>query len=179
MRTLGTHSTPRRPAGPLRRVAGARPRVLGILVAIGMLTRGVPAEAAGDDPGCPHWRAAFASMPTRTVVIGTGAPQEFRVPGKLAATEEARRAGFQCATVEEIERTVILFDFGAEVVRGFHMWNVPASLDIAFVRASGRIFSILRMEPDARETYGPMGRFRYALEAREGFFKTHGIAMGH
>ena len=59
------------------------------------------------------------------------------------------------------------------------MWNVPAPLDIAFAKASGRIFAILRMEPGTRETYGPMGRFRYALEARDGFFKEHGIAVGH
>jgi uncharacterized membrane protein (UPF0127 family) len=118
-------------------------------------------------------------MPTRTVVIRTDGPREFPVAVRLAATEETRRAGFQCATPDEIERTVILFDFGAEVFRGFHMWNVPAPLDIAFVKASGRIFSVLRMEPGARETHGPMARFRYALEARAGFFKARGIAVGH
>jgi uncharacterized membrane protein (UPF0127 family) len=177
--TLRRHPTRRRLAGPWRHVADGLPRALGILAALGVLAPGVPAQAEGHDPDCPRFRAAFASMPTRTVVIEASGRPELRVPVRLGASEEARRAGFQCATVEEIERTVILFDFGAEVFRGFHMWNVPAPLDIAFVKASGRIFSILRMEPGARETYGPMGRFRYALEAREGFFKTHGIAVEH
>jgi uncharacterized membrane protein (UPF0127 family) len=149
-----------------------------LLLVLAGLALGVPAQA-DDDPDCPRFRAAFASMPARVAVIRAGEPRELQVAVKLAATEEARRAGFQCAAREEIERTVILFDFGAEVFRGFHMWNVPAPLDIAFVKASGRIFSILRMEPGARETYGPMGRFRYAMEAREGFFKAHGIAVGH
>ena len=59
------------------------------------------------------------------------------------------------------------------------MTSLEQLAEIRRVQAeSGRIFSVLRMEPGARETHGPMGRFRYAVEAREGFFKAHGIAVG-
>jgi len=150
-----------------------------LLVALlGILVDG-SALSFNHDPECARWRKAFLDMPTRTLVLEAAESRSVRIPVKLAATDEARRAGFQCATDEEIPTTLILFDFGAEVLRGFHMWNVPASLDIAFARESGRIFSILRMEPGTREVYGPMGWFRYALEARAGFFKEQGISIGH
>jgi uncharacterized membrane protein (UPF0127 family) len=154
-------------------------RVLGLLVALACTALGASVDAASHDPECPRWRAAFLGMPVRTVTIETGSGLRVQVSVRVAASEEARRAGFQCATPEEIERTAILFDFGAEVLRGFHMWNVPVPLDIAFIKASGRIVSILPMKPGARETHGPMAWFRYALETHEGFFKSHGIAVGH
>ncbi len=58
------------------------------------------------------------------------------------------------------------------------MQNVPAALDIAFIKGDGRIFSILRMEPSATALYGPMGDFRFALEARKGFFESQAVRQG-
>ncbi len=58
------------------------------------------------------------------------------------------------------------------------MKNVPAALDIAFVKADGRIFSILRMDPSPTRLYGPLGPFRYAIEARAGFYDSQGIRQG-
>ena len=65
-----------------------------------------------------------------------------------------------------------------KLLGGFHMQNAAAPLDIAFVKGSGRIFSILRMEPRGTVTYGPMGAYRYAIEARAGFFKERGVSSG-
>ena len=53
---------------------------------------------------------------------------------KTADTSERQAGGFQCATPEEIQRHLILFDFGQEITTQFHMNNVPAALDIAFVK---------------------------------------------
>jgi uncharacterized membrane protein (UPF0127 family) len=58
------------------------------------------------------------------------------------------------------------------------MQNVPAALDIAFVKEDGRIFAILRMDPSPTELYGPLGSFRYAVEAHAGFFASQGIRQG-
>jgi len=55
---------------------------------------------------------------------------------------------------------------------------VAAPLDIAFIKADGRIFSILRMDPSPTKLYGPMGTFRFALEARAGFYESQGIRQG-
>jgi hypothetical protein len=134
-------------------------------------------RAGAEDPDCPRWRAAFAAMPVRMMTLESG-ERKIAVRVKVAATSEHAAAGFQCATPSEIQHTLILFDFGYETLTQFHMQNVPAPLDIAFAKADGRIFSILRMEPSPTALYGPLGPFRYALEARAGFFTTLGIKQG-
>jgi len=135
------------------------------------------ADAAAQDSLCPRWRQAFASMPIHMVTVESkGRTMALRV--RVARTGAQQAAGFQCATREEIERHLILFDFGEEIVTQFHMQNVPAPLDIAFAKADGSVFSILRMDPSPTALYGPMGRFRYALEARKGFFESQGLRQG-
>jgi uncharacterized membrane protein (UPF0127 family) len=152
------------------------PRRLAALVAcLAFLLAGSPAGAG--NPECPRWREAFAGMPTQMVTIQMGA-KTVALRVKSADTAERQAGGFQCATAEEIQRNMILFDFGQEIVTQFHMQNVPAPLDIAFVKADGRVFSILRMEPSPTNLYGPMGAFRYAIEARAGFFESQGIRQG-
>lgn len=153
-----------------RRLASAAALIL--LAAAGLLP-----GAAGEDTQCPRLRDAFASMPVRMVSLDSG-QKKIALRAKLADTSERQAAGFQCATPQEIQRNLILFDFGEEILTQFHMQNVPAPLDIAFIKADGRIFAILRMEPGATALYGPMGPFRYALEARAGFFESQGIRQG-
>ena len=146
-------------------------RSLAVLTLLGAL---LAAGAEAQDPECPRWREAFASMPHRMVMVQVGT-KTLALRVKAADTPDRQAGGFQCATPEEIQRNLILFDFGEEIVTQFHMRNVPAPLDIAFVKADGRIFSILRMDPSPSRLYGPMGPFRYALEARAGFYESQGI----
>ncbi len=154
-----------------------RPRPLAVALTALLLVAALGAGARAQDTQCPRWREAFASMPVRMVTVEMGARKvALRVKG--AETPEQHAAGFQCATSQEIERNLILFDFGAETHTQFHMRNVPAALDIAFVKADGRIFSILHMEPSPTALYGPLGEFRYALEARKGFYEGQGIRQG-
>ena len=153
-----------------------------ILVAL-LLALAVPAATAqgpgkaAPNPECPRWREAFAGMPVRMVSVQAGS-RSIALRVKAADTGERQAGGFQCATPEEIKRHLILFDFGREIVTQFHMQNVPAALDIAFIKGDGRIFSILRMEPSATALYGPMGEFRFALEARKVFFESQGLRQG-
>ena len=60
------------------------------------------------------------------------------------------------------------------------VWDrrIAVMATFAFIKADGRIFSILRMEPSATALYGPMGDFRFALEARKGFFESQGLRQG-
>lgn len=136
-----------------------------------------PAQNPAQNPECSRWREAFAGMPMRMVSIQAGS-RSFALRVKVAETGERQAAGFQCATPEEIRRNLILFDFGREIVTQFHMQNVPAALDIAFIKDDGRIFAILKMDPSPTELYGPLGPFRYALEARAAFFASQGIRQG-
>jgi uncharacterized membrane protein (UPF0127 family) len=133
--------------------------------------------AQTQDPECPRWREAFASMPLKMVTVQAGA-KTLALRVKAADTPDRQAGGFQCATPEEIQRNLILFDFGQEILTQFHMRNVPAALDIAFIKADGSIFAILKMEPSPSNLYGPMGPFRYALEARAGFYASQGIRQG-
>ncbi len=144
----------------------------------GVTNPSMSAFAFQDDPQCPRWTRAFLAMPVRAVEIRTAAGSRMLVPVRLAATDEARSAGFQCASVNEIRKTVILFDFGQEVQGEFHMRNVPAPLEIVFATASGRIVAILRMDPSPTVTYRPPAPYRYAIEARAGFFGERGIVPG-
>ena len=151
--------------------------LLGSLAILALLGALLTAGALAQDAECPRWRNAFTAMPLKMLTIQAGA-KTLAVRVKAANTPERQAGGFQCAMPEEIQRNLILFDFGDEIATQFHMKNVPAPLDIAFIKADGRIFSILRMEPSPTRLYGPMGTFRYALEARAGFYDSQGIRQG-
>lgn len=159
--------------GRPRGTVAARP-VAGLLIVFAWL---LAAPAAAEQVECERWRKAFQDMPARTERIEAGRLTRV-VTVKVADTDDLRAAGFQCATEREIRDTVILFDFGREVLTQFHMRNVPAPLDIAFAKADGRIFSILGMDPSPTALYGPLGPFRFAVEARAGFFSSVGIRPG-
>jgi hypothetical protein len=156
---------------------------LGVAVVLGVAALGAapgPAQKAPPapaNPECPRWRDAFAAMPLRMVSIQAGS-RTIALRVKAAETGERQAAGFQCATPEEIRRYLILFDFGKEILTQFHMQNVPAALDIAFVKDDGKIFAISKMDPSPTELYGPLGPFRYAIEAHAGFFASQGIRQG-
>lgn len=150
---------------------------LGSLALAALLLAALAGSAAAQSRDCPRWREAFAGMPMRMLTIEAG-PKTIAIRVKFADTSDRQAGGFQCATPEEIQRNLILFDFGQEIVTQFHMQNVPAPLDIAFIKGDGRIFAILRMDPSPTILYGPMGAFRYALEARAGFFESQGIRQG-
>ena len=152
-------------------------RRLGPLATLALLVTLLVAGAEAQDPDCPRWREAFAGMPFKMLTLQAGT-KTLALRVKAADNSERQAGGFQCATPEEIQRNLILFDFGDEIVTQFHMRNVRAPLDIAFIKADGRIFSILKMAPSETQLYGPMGTFRYALEARAGFYDSQGIRQG-
>ncbi len=147
---------------------------LGLLAAVlALAAPGARAQGAN----CKRFRDAFAAMPVQMVTLEAGS-RKVAIRVRMALIGEHQAAGFQCATKKEIQQSLILFDFGREIQTQFHMQNVPDTLDIAFAKADGRIFAILRMEPSPTALYGPMGDFRYALEARKGFYEQQGIKQG-
>jgi zinc transport system permease protein len=147
------------------------------LATLVLLCVAVSASATAQEDECKRWREAFAAMPVRMVTVQTGA-KSMAIRVKVAETSEQAAAGFQCSTPQEIQKTLILFDFGREIYSQFHMNHVPAALDIAFIKGDGTIFSILKMDPSPTALYGPMGNFRFALEARAGFYESQGIKQG-
>jgi zinc transport system permease protein len=147
------------------------------LAALVLLSVSISVGASAQENECKRWREAFASMPVRMVTVQAGA-KTMAIRVKVAETSEQAAAGFQCSTPQEIQKTLILFDFGREIYSQFHMNHVPAALDIAFIKGDGTIFSILKMDPSPTALYGPLGNFRFALEARAGFYESQGIKQG-
>src|SRR6185503_17788034 len=127
----------------LRRGFPRVPRPAAALLAAALALAATGAEA--QDPQCKRFRELFAGMPVQMITLESGG-RTIALRVRMAATSEQQAAGFQCATPQEIDRNLILFDFGREIATQFHMQNVPAALDIAFVKGDGRVFSILRME---------------------------------
>lgn len=101
---------------------------------------------------------------------------------RLANTPQLRSYGFQFSCPETIANTQILFQFDSPMIPNFHMNNVEAALDIAFINSQGFIIDILAMETyktnQHKPLYKPSAPALYALEARLGFFAEMEVAVG-
>ena len=103
----------------------------------------------------------------------------------VATSAEARAAGFQHICPETIADTAILFRFERDTRVPFHMRNVHAPLDIAFIDAQGVVVDLQRMEPyvasvvfTRQPRYQSQAPFRFALETEAGRMKELGISIG-
>jgi uncharacterized membrane protein (UPF0127 family) len=140
----------------------------------------LPAGSAQQNPTTPE----FDQMTERVVELVNDAGQLLALPAKIADEPQEQAAGFQFIAPEVIEQSLILFVFAQQRVTRFHMRNVRAPLDIAFIASDGAIVDIQRMQPDVTatgpfgNTYGPDKPFQYALEARDGFFQDRHISAG-
>ncbi|MBO3800322.1 MAG: DUF192 domain-containing protein [Candidatus Brockarchaeota archaeon] len=114
-------------------------------------------------------------METAKIKIVNDEGQVLELEVKVADEPDERAAGFQNISRSIMEKTIILFVFPSEINGLFHMRNVEASLDIAFVKANGTIIEIMRMDPDPSRLYGPNESFKYAIEAPPGFFEEKKI----
>lgn len=117
----------------------------------------------------------FRNMELAEIAIITGGGGEIHLDVRVADEEDEQLAGFQHIGRKVLAENLILFIFPREIQGKFHMRNVVAPLDIAFVKTDGEIISIVRMEPGPK-LYGPEGAFKYALEAPAGLFAARGIS---
>ena len=72
----------------------------------------------------------------------------------------------------------MLFVFEAPQPLGFWMKNTYIPLSIAFADADGRIVNIEDMKPHDEATHWSRGFALYAVEMKQGWFASHGIAAG-
>lgn len=120
----------------------------------------------------------FQKMKTAKIKIVNDEGKILELEVKIADEPDERAAGFQNVSRSVVEKTLILFIFPDEGYVFFHMRNVEASLDIAFIKADGRIIEIMRMDPDTSRLYAPDESFKYAIEAPSGFFQSKKITAG-
>jgi uncharacterized membrane protein (UPF0127 family) len=127
--------------------------------------------AADCSPSTP----AFAHMDSRTLALVNDRGEAVSMEARIADDGAERAAGFQHICASVIERSNILFEFAPPIASGFHMRNVHAPLDIAFIAPDGRVIATARMEP-GKQRYGPPGVIGYALETRAGVLDELGIS---
>lgn len=137
-------------------------------------------NAAAD---CRRTTAAMDAMAEAELVMTGPGERSVRLAVRVADDHRERAAGFQHVCPETIDNTAIYFELNRPRRPDFHMRNVEAPLDIAFIDADGVIVNIQRMEPYVlgarrRKTYGPSGEVVAALEARAGYFAGEGITEG-
>lgn len=120
----------------------------------------------------------FQKMEMAKIKIVNDENQVLELEVKVADEPDERAAGFQNISRSIMEKTLILFVFPEEINTLFHMRNVEASLDIAFIKADGSIIEIQRMDPNSTNLYGVSESFRYAIEAPVGFFEEKRIKAG-
>lgn len=144
-------------------VSAAASLVLGGLLVFGLAA---PSGAACRGP-TPEWRG----MATAELRLGGRT-----IPARIADDLAERVAGMQWLCPEQMEAWPILFLFPRPERNFFHMRNVVAPLDIAFLDTRGRVLSVHRLEPDQQVDTGV--EVAAALEAAAGSFARWGLEPG-
>lgn len=118
-------------------------------------------------------------MPTDIVLIED---QAFDVWIAESAEEVQRGLMFvtkeEMACLEDGTERGMLFVFDYDRTTGFWMRNTIIPLDIAFIRADGRIVTIHTMAPLDERNRPPSEPYRYALEVNANVFSRLGIRSG-
>jgi len=134
---------------------------------------------------CTGETAEWRKMETGIVELLNVRQQKIKLIVKVADDPAERAAGFQYICPQQVNDNAILFIFSEPITARFHMYNVYAPLDIAFIGGDGVILDIETMRPASWEIngksklYGPSSAFLYALEIRSGFFSEQGITVGN
>jgi hypothetical protein len=125
--------------------------------------------------GCSPGSGSVEAGPADVVFTG-GATLRVRV----ADTDPERERGLtNVADLPDDEGMAFVWD--APTTARFWMKDTRIPLAIAFVGSDGRIVTILEMTPcgaDPCETYGAAEPYTLAIEANQGWFAGHGVAVG-
>lgn len=96
---------------------------------------------------------------------------------EIADTDEERQLGLMHRTGLAPDHGM-LFVYPSERMRGFWMHDTRIPLSIAFADAQGRIVRIADMQPLDESTTWSNRPAMYAVEAEQGWFARHGVAVG-
>lgn len=129
---------------------------------------------------CETDNAALRAMDIGSVQVSMADGSQFSFEVKVANTNKTRAAGFQRVCPATIAKTPILFMFPFPLTPRFHMNNVVAPIDIAFIRVDGSIDSIQTMDTyvlgsKEKPLYSAGSDVIAALEGHDGFFAEKNI----
>jgi uncharacterized membrane protein (UPF0127 family) len=122
--------------------------------------------------------------PGRQIPLSEYRKVEISIKGKrlsayVADDEAKEREGLMFVNDSELgPNEAMVFVFPDEAERAFWMKDTPVPLDIAFVRADGKIASILTMKPLDESRYPSDAPAKFAVEAHAGWFSANGIKVG-
>ncbi len=157
-------------------------KLFSIAVVFGFL--GSPAWIPAHAEDCRVSTSEWLSMQKREITITKSDGSTVRTPAKIADDAHERSAGFQHICPSTVNKMPILFLFPRPTTAWFHMTNVHAPLDIAFVAENGRIVEIQQMAvyPSGgaggkKKLYRSSVPVVAALEAHAGFFSSLGVSV--
>jgi uncharacterized membrane protein (UPF0127 family) len=103
------------------------------------------------------------------------------ITAEIAATGAARETGLMGRTSLGTNAGMLFVfptDQQPEFV-AFWMKDTPLPLSIAFMDAAQHVLAVQEMAPfDTINLHRPASLYRYALEANQGWFTTHGVTAG-
>ena len=137
--------------------------------------------------GCGIWKGSMSHHPSGTtpifdemksqlITLERADGSRLQITAKIADNLAKQAAGFQKISPEIIKKSAILFVFKEPIESFFHMHNVEAPLDIAFMDSDGHFIDIETMQMGPT-LYGPDQPFQFALEIRAGFFAENKFSM--
>ena len=97
---------------------------------------------------------------------------------EVAADRETRNRGLMFRESMPADHGM-LFVFPSERRLGFWMKNTSLPLTIAYADRSGRIVRIADLTPHDERPVSSVEPALYALEMNRGWFKKHGVLVGH
>lgn len=151
-----------------------------LTAAAGLLMFVASATAQQSDVACKNSTAMLDKMQEKMIVLVNQAGEQLLLRARIADEPAEQAAGFQYVCPQVIQDTAILFVFDSVKQPVFHMNNVHASLDIAFIEKDGRIGDIQLMPEELssgiKRLYPTQTFAKYALEVRQGFFAENDIA---
>jgi uncharacterized protein len=115
---------------------------------------------------------ASEGIPVVTLTIN-----QTKVVAEVVATPELRAIGLMNRFSLRPDHGMV-FVFDRPQPLGFWMRNTYVPLSIAFIDASGKIVNIEDMKPLDESTIWSRGLSLYALEMKQGWFASKGIAPG-
>jgi uncharacterized membrane protein (UPF0127 family) len=130
------------------------------------------ASAAPAPSGAPQFAKASLSIQTK------GGPVNLDV--EIADTEDKREYGLMNrSSLDPDAGMVFVFDPPAQAARvGFWMKDTLIPLSIAFVTPDLAVESLDEMQPLSQQVHYAPRDYLYAIEANQGFFVGHGVAVG-
>ena len=131
---------------------------------------------------CDGEATVWRTMHESRVIIRSDEGATHHLTVKIATTPAQRSAGFQHICAKWVQDWGVLFVFPTSQRATFHMGNVRADLDIAFIAEDGRILELKKMSRElgsgGGRSYRAAQSYRYALEVAAGRLSALGLDEG-